>query len=77
MSTAATPVEIGQIRQNPADDGFVIVKRMRFNLANRLGWTVQPIDRFGRPTGEPDRRISDLALNAWDVIDPATITEPQ
>jgi hypothetical protein len=75
MSTA-TQVEVGQIRQNP-DDGFVIVKRMRFNLANRLGWTVQPIDRFGRPTGEPDRWISDLTLNAWALIDPATITEPQ
>ena len=73
----ASSVEVGQIRQNPANNDFVIVKRMRFNLANRLGWTVQPIDRFGQPTGEPDRWISDLTLNAWDVIDPDTIMEPQ
>jgi hypothetical protein len=77
MSTATTSVEVGQIRQNPADDGFVIVKRMRFSLANRLGWTVQPIDRFGRPTGEPDRWISDLTLNAWALMPADTITEPQ
>lgn len=77
MSTATTLVEVGQIRQNPADDTFVTVKRMRFSLANRLGWTVRPVDRFGRPTGEHDRFVGGLTLNAWALIPADAITEPQ
>jgi hypothetical protein len=73
---SAVSVEFGQIRQNPADDGFVIVRQWKFSRANRLGWVVVPIDRFGRPNG-PARWVSGLTLNAWDVIDPATIMEPQ
>jgi hypothetical protein len=74
MSTAA--VEVGQIRQNPADDSFVIVRHSRWSL-DRVGWTVRPVDRFGRPTGEPDRWIGDLTLNAWALMPADTITEPQ
>jgi len=75
MSTA-TSVEVGQIRQSPADDGFVIVRHSRWSL-DRVGWTVRPVDRFGRPTGEPDRWIGGLTLTTWALIDPTTITEPQ
>ena len=73
---SAGSVQVGQIRQNPADDGFVIVRHSRWSL-DRVGWTVRPVDRLGRPSGEPDRWVGGLTLNAWDVIDPATIMEPQ
>ena len=76
MSTATTSVEVGQIRQNPADDTFVIVRGASWSLSGRVGWTVRPTSRLGCRIG-PDRWISDLTLNAWAVIDPATITEPQ
>jgi hypothetical protein len=75
MSTTA-PVEVGQIRQSPADDGFVIVRHSRWSL-DRVGWTVRPVDRFGRPTGEPDRWVWNYTITRWPLIDPATITEPQ
>lgn len=75
MNTAA--VEVGQIRQDPRDDSFVFVISATWSLNGRVGWTVRPIDRFGRPTGEPDRWVGGLTLNAWDVIDPVTIMEPQ
>jgi hypothetical protein len=75
MSTA-TPVEVGQIRQNPADDGFVIVRSASWSRSGRVGWSVRPVDRFGYRHG-PYRWVSGLTLNAWALIDPATIMEPQ
>jgi hypothetical protein len=74
MSTAA--VEVGQIRQNPADDTFVTVINASWSLSGRAGWTVRPTSRLGRRIG-PDRWIPELTLTTWALIDPATITEPQ
>ena len=76
MSTATTSVEVGQIRQSP-DDTFVLILQPGWALNGRQGWAVRRIDRWGRPTGEPTRWMSNLTLNAWDVIDLSTITEPQ
>jgi hypothetical protein len=76
MSTATTSVEVGQIRQDPRDDSFVVVLNASWSLSGRVGWSVRPVDRFGYRHG-PYRWISGLTLNAWALIDPATITEPQ
>jgi hypothetical protein len=76
MSTTASPVEVGQIRQNPADDTFVVVLNASWSLSGRVGWTVRPISRLGRRIG-PDRWISDLTLTTWALMPADTITEPQ
>jgi hypothetical protein len=76
MSTTATPVEVGQIRQNPADETFVVVLNASWSLSGRVGWSVRPVDRFGYRHG-PYRWISGLTLNAWALMPADTITEPQ
>jgi hypothetical protein len=75
MTTTAS-VEVGQIRQNPADDTFIVVRGASWSLSGRAGWTVRPTSRLGRRIG-PDRWISDLTLNAWALMPADTITEPQ
>jgi hypothetical protein len=75
MSTAA--VEVGQIRQDPRDDSFVLVRHWQYRMGVQIGWMVEPIDRRARPTGALRRWIPEPALVTWALIDPATITEPQ
>jgi hypothetical protein len=77
MSTATTSVEVGQIRQDPRDDSFVLVRHWQYRMGVRLGWMVEPIDRRARPTGALRRWIPELTLTAWALIDPSAITEPQ
>jgi len=74
MSTAA--VEVGQIRQNPADDTFIVVRGASWSLSGRVGWTVRPTSRLGCRIG-PDRWISDLTLTTWALMPADAITEPQ
>jgi hypothetical protein len=74
MSTTA--VEVGQIRQNPADDTFIVVRGASWPLSGRVGWTVRPTSRLGRRIG-PDRWISDLTLTTWALMPADAITEPQ
>ena len=74
MSTTATPVEVGQIRQSPTDDTFVLVHAASWSLSGRVGWTVRPTSRLGRRIG-PDRWISDITLNTWALMPADTITE--
>ena len=71
-------VEVGQIRQSPDDDSvFVVVMRATRLLNGRAGWAVRPIDRLGRPTGEPSGWISDINLATWAIVPEATNPEPQ
>jgi hypothetical protein len=77
MSTTATPVEVGQIRQDPRDDTFVLVEGRGYGMDNRLGWRVRTVDRFGRPTDRWSFVLYANTINRWALIDPATITEPQ
>jgi hypothetical protein len=72
MSTTATPVEVGQIRQNPTEDTFVTVLNASWSLSGRVGWAVRPTSRLG-----PDRWMSNLTLNAWALMPADTITDPQ
>ena len=72
---SAVSVEVGQIRQDPRDDSFVLV--MRSETYFGLGYMTRPVDRFGQPTGRIDRHLLESTLNTWALIDPATITEPQ
>jgi len=74
MSTVT--IKVGQIRQSP-DDTFVLILQLGWSLNGRQGWVVRLIDRWGRPTGEPTRWMSNLTLNVWALIDPATTMEPQ
>lgn len=77
MSATATPVEVGQIRQDPRDDSFVLVEGRGYGMNNRLGWMVRPVDRLATPTGALPFVLYTNTLNRWALIDPATITEPQ
>jgi hypothetical protein len=76
MSTATTSVEVGQIRQNPADDTFVVVLNASWSLSGRVGWSVRSVDRFGYRHG-PYRWLSDLNLTTWALMPADAITEPQ
>ena len=69
-------VEVGQIRQNPDDDAFVVVVRPAWMINGRAGWAARPIDHLGRPTGEPTRWIGDINLSHWALVPNATPTEP-
>jgi hypothetical protein len=75
MSTAA--VEVGQIRQDPRDDTFVLVEGRGYGMDNRLGWRVRSVDRFGRPTDRWSFVLSANVLNRWDLMPADIITEPQ
>jgi hypothetical protein len=75
MSTTA--VEVGQIRQDPSDDTFVVVEGRGYGIDNRLGWRVRFVDRFGRPAHRWSFVLYANVLNRWALIDPTTITEPQ
>jgi hypothetical protein len=75
MSTTATPVEVGQIRQDPRDDSFVLVMRRETYFG--LGYMTRPVDRFGQPTGRIDRHLLEQTLTTWALMPADTITEPQ
>jgi hypothetical protein len=77
MSTATTSVEVGQIRQDPRDDTFVLVEGRGYGMNNRLGWRVRPVDRLATPTGALPFVLYTNTLNRWALIGPDTITEPQ
>ena len=75
MSTTATPVEVGQIRQDPRDDSFVLVEGRGWGMNNRLGWRVRPVDRLATPTGALPFVLHSNALNRWALMPADTITE--